>query len=132
MQHGARKDDHLGVEVVYAYPHCPYREVTHAAARKLPAIRKIAELFWPAARRAEWVQIDNLGIEASGLAGRTQIAWDNVSSTTVARSPLGRRTLVIADDRGRRIVVASTLPEFDELSKRVLMETRTPEAVLAA
>jgi hypothetical protein len=104
--------------------------VTHAAARRLPAIRKVAAVLWPAARRAEWVHIDSLGIEAAGLAGETQIPWNDVCSTSVGRSPLGRRTLVITDGKGHRIVVASTLPEFADLSRRVCEEAGTGTAVL--
>ena len=117
--------DDPGVEVVYVYPRCPYREVTHAAARRVPVLRKVAALLWPAARRAEWVHIDSLGIEAAGLAGETQIPWNDVCSTSLGRSPLGRRTLVITDGKGHRIVVASTLPEFADLNRRVTAEAGT-------
>ena len=41
---------------------------------------------------------------------------------SVGRSPLGPRTLVITDGKGHRIVVASTLPEFADLSRRVAAE----------
>lgn len=130
MQGDPVEVDYPGVEVVYEYPRCPYREVTHAAARRLPAIRKVAALLWPAARRAEWVHIDSLGIEAAGLAGETQIPWNDVCTTSVGRSPLGRRTLVITDGKGHRIVVASTLPEFADLSRRVCEEAGTGSAAL--
>jgi hypothetical protein len=130
MQVSHPKVDYPGVEVVYVYPRCPYREVTHAAARRVPVIRKVAALLWPAARRAEWVHIDSLGIEAAGLAGETQIPWNDVCSTTTSRSPLGRQTLVISDGKGHRIVVASTLPEFADLSRRVSEEAGTQIAVV--
>jgi hypothetical protein len=131
MRTGRRCADDPVVEVVYTYPHCPYREVAHAAVRKFPGLGKMAALVWPAATRAEWVQIDTLGIEATTLAGNTHIAWNHVCSTTMSRSPLGRRTLEIADDRGRRIVVASTLPDFADLRDRVSAETHAPHAIAA-
>lgn len=131
MRRAARGADDGNVEIVYTYPHCPYREVAHAAVRRVPGLGRVAARVWPAATRAEWVQVDPLGIEVTTLAGSTHIEWDHVCSTTLSRSPLGRRTLEIADDRGRRIVVASTLPDFADLRDRVSAETHAALPVAA-
>ncbi len=117
------------MEVVYEYPHCPFREVTHTVVRHVPGLRKAAAVLWPAAQRAEWVHIDSLGIEAAGLASHIHIAWDDVSRTSLARSPLGRQTFVVTDGSGQRIVVASTLPEFGEMLERIEAEARVNETV---
>ncbi len=121
--------DDGSVEVVYTYPRCPFREVTHTAARHVPGLRKAAGLLWPAARRAEWVHVDSLGIEAAGLANHNHIAWNDVCSTSIDRTPLGRKTFVVSDAEGHRIVVASTLPEFAELQERVEAEAKLGELI---
>jgi Bacterial PH domain len=103
----------------FAYPHCPFREVTHAAARRAPVIRRIAVGLWPSARRAEQVDISAAGITASGLFGSVAMGWQDVATTRRGRTPSGRRRLVVRTRDGRRLEVASTLPGFERLCAAV-------------
>jgi len=106
------------MEGVYTYPHCPFREVTHAAARRIPALRRIAAVLWPAARRAEWLRVSESAIESCGLGGRSQLRWDEIESVHL-RGKRRRARLVIQAEDGRRIVVAGTMPAFPELADRI-------------
>ena len=81
--------------------------------------RSIARALWPAARRAERVEISDEGIEAWTLVGRTRLAWGDVTDVESSRTLLGRRTLRIHGADGR-IDVAPVLPGYAELESRVL------------
>ena len=69
-------------------------------------------MLWPAATRAERVEVSDEGIEAWTLTGTTRLAWDDVTGVQLARSPLGRRMLRIRGSAGR-IDVARLLPGYD-------------------
>ena len=111
----------------FAFPHCPFREVTHATARRVPGVRAMARLFWPAARRAERVKVDDAGIAAWGLGGETQIAWADVISVEQRRTPLGRESLRVAG-QARRIEIASMMPGFADLVAYVERSAAAPLA----
>jgi hypothetical protein len=100
----------------FAYPHCPFREVTHAAARRAPLARRLAVILWPSARRAEHVQLTPSGLAARGLFGAVEMRWPEIAGARPGRTPSGRRRLVVHTRDGRRLEVASTLPGFDRLS----------------
>ena len=63
----------------FAYPHCPFREVTHAAARRAPLARRLAVILWPSARRAEHVELTTAGIVARGLFGGIEMRWAEIA-----------------------------------------------------
>lgn len=107
----------------FAYPHCPFREVTHAAARRAPLARRLAVILWPSARRAEHVELTTAGIAASGLFGGVEMRWAEIAGARPGRTLSGRRRLVVRTRDGRGLEVASTLPGFDrlctELARRI-------------
>jgi hypothetical protein len=104
---------------VYAFERCPFRDTAHAVADRSSVARHLARALWPAARRAERVEISDKGIAAWTLVGHTQLAWDDVTGVESARTLLGRRTLRIRGSEGR-IDVAPILPGYAELESRVL------------
>ena len=65
---------------VYAFEPCPFRNVTHAAADRIPGLRPLARATWPAARRAERVELTDAGVAASGLTGATTITWGSITA----------------------------------------------------
>jgi len=101
--------------VTFAYPRCPFREVTHAVARRAPFLRRLAVILWPSARRVEHVQLTSAGITARGLFGGVEMRWAEIAAALPGRTPSGRRRLVVRTRDGRRLEVASTLPGFDRL-----------------
>jgi hypothetical protein len=104
---------------VYTYERCPFRNVTHAAADLVPGLRPLARATWPAARRAERVELTEAGIEAQGLAGVARIAWRQIDAVEIVRTPLGRGSLRISGG-GTTIEVAAMMPGFEELRAAVL------------
>ncbi len=69
---GARgPEPHTGTmePAVFEYPPCPLRDASQAVAAAFPPLRAIAALAWPAARRAERVEVSEDGIAARSLAG---------------------------------------------------------------
>jgi len=119
--------DNSRVEGIYTYPRCPFREVAHAATRRLPALRRVSGVLWPAARRAEWLRLTDLQIESRGLAVSDQVRWEEIESVHVLRRGRNARLVIVAED-GRQIVVAGTMPQFGELTNRVgqTLETWSP------
>jgi len=114
---------------VYAFEPCPFRDMAHAVADRSSIARHAANALWPAARRAERVEVSDEGIEAWTLTGSTRLAWDDVTEVESARTPLGRRSLRIRGGGGCIDIVA-ILPGFAELESRVLAG-RVPAAVTA-
>jgi hypothetical protein len=103
---------------VYAFQDCPFRSAAHAVADRSSVVRRAAHALWPAARRAERVEVSDEGIEAWTLTGRTQLAWDDITDVHCERTLLGRETLRIDGPAGR-IHIAPALPRYDELERRV-------------
>jgi hypothetical protein len=103
----------------YAFEHCPIRDMAHSVADRSSAVRLIARALWPAARRAERVELSDEGIEAWTLDGHTRLAWGDVTDVRSARTLFGRRMLQIRGTSGR-IEVAPILPRYEELERRVL------------
>ena len=106
---------------VYSFERCPFRDTAHAVADRSSIVRSVARALWPAARRAERVEISGDGIEAWTLVGQTQLAWGDVTEVQSSRTLLGRRTLRI-HGAGGRIDVAPVMPGYAELESRVLAE----------
>jgi hypothetical protein len=104
---------------VYSFERCPFRDMAHAVADRSSMVRHAARVLWPAARRAERVEISADGIEAWTLTGRARLGWGDVTSVQSTRTLLGRRTLSV---RGAavRIDVAPVLPGYEELERSVL------------
>ena len=103
----------------YAFECCPLRNMAHSVADRSSAVRLVARALWPAARRAERVELSDDAIEAWGLGGQTRLMWRDVTDVRSARTLLGRRTLRIRGTSGR-IDVAPILPRYEELERRVL------------
>ena len=98
---------------VYAFEPCPLRDLAHAVADRSAIVRRVAGALWPAARRAERVELSDDGIAVSCLTGPTFLHWDEIA---LVRSG---RTLQIRGG-GSRIDVASNLPGFDQIERRVI------------
>ena len=106
---------------VYAFERCPLRDIAHAVADRSAIVRHAAGALWPAARRAERVELSDDGIKVWTLTGQTYVAWDDIA---LVRSG---RTLQIRG-AGERIDVAPNLPGFEQIELRV----RARGALLAA
>jgi hypothetical protein len=108
---------HTGVmePAVFEYPRCPLRDASQAVAGALPPLRVVAALAWPAARRADRVEVSEDGIEAWSLAGHDSIAWEDVAAVRRAQTTWGRMTVHVLGQDGSRIEIAETIPGFDEL-----------------
>jgi hypothetical protein len=104
---------------VFAFEHCPLRNATHKVADHSAIVRGTARALWPAARRAERVELSDEAIEVWGLGGHTRLAWCEITRVRSARTLLGRRTLRIRGGRGR-IQIAPILPGYAEIERRVL------------
>jgi hypothetical protein len=113
---------------VYAFEHCPLRDMSHVVADRSVIVRHVARALWPSASRAERVEISSEGIDAWTLVGKTHLDWNEVTDVRSERTLLGRRTLRIRGDHGR-IDVAPLLPGFDKLERSV--RAVCPEAVAA-
>jgi PH (Pleckstrin Homology) domain-containing protein len=101
---------------VFEYPPCPLRDASHAVAAAFPPVRVVAALAWPAARRAERVEVSADGIVARSLAGHHSIAWGDIAAVRRARTTWGRMTVHIIARTGSQIEIAETIPGFDELA----------------
>jgi hypothetical protein len=112
---------------IYAFEHCPFRNAAHAVADRSAVVRSLAHALWPAARRAERVEISDDGIDAWTLTGQTHLAWDEVTTVRSERTFLGRETLRIDGPAGS-IDVAPVLPGYEDLERRV----RAGRALVAA
>ena len=113
---------------VFEYPPCPLRDASQAVAAAFPPLRVVAALAWPAARRAERVEVSADGIAARSLAGHHSIAWGDVAAVRRARTTWGRMTVHIIARTGSQIEIAETIPGFDELAAML----RQPSLRLAA
>ena len=103
---------------VYAFERCPFRDFAHTVADRSSIVRRAAHALWPAARRAERVELSDDGIAAWTLTGCTHIAWSDVTGVGSERGLLGRRTLRIRGRAGR-IEIAPILPGYAEIESRV-------------
>jgi hypothetical protein len=104
---------------VYAFERCPLRDATHAVADRSAVVRAAARTLWPAARRAERVELSADGIAAWSLGGFTRLRWNEITAVRLGRTLLGRRTLRIEGGQGRRMQIAPILPGFAEIERRV-------------
>lgn len=104
---------------VYAFEHCPLRNATHKVADRSALVRATALTLWPAARRAERVELSDDAIEVWGLGGHTRMPFRDVTSVRSSRTLLGRTTLRIRGPQGR-IQIAPILPGYPEIERRVL------------
>jgi hypothetical protein len=104
---------------VYAFEHCPLRNATHAVADRSALLRATARTLWPAARRAERVELSDDGIAAWSLGGFTRLRWDEITAVRLGRTLLGGRTLQIEGGRRRRMEIAPILPGYAEIERRV-------------
>ena len=97
---------------VYAFERCPFRDAAHAVADRSSIVRHAAHALWPAARRAERVELSDEGIDGVDADGTHALAWADVTDVRSERAPLGRRTLRIDGAAGastsRRSCPAST------------------------
>ena len=103
---------------IYAFEPCPFRDAAHALADRSAIVRSAARVLWPAATRAERVEVSDEGIAAWTLTGTTRLAWNDVTDVQLARSPLGRRMLRIRGNEGR-IDVVRLLAGYTALESRV-------------
>lgn len=119
-------DDH----VIFEYERCPLRDRAHAVARVLPFVRPLAGLVWPAARRADRVQLSEDGILARSLSGYARIPWDEVGAVHRSRTTWGRMTVhVVAANPSRQIEITESMPAFDDLVATILHNAGQGEVV---
>ncbi len=103
---------------VFEFENCPLRNATHKVADRSAAFRLVAGQVWPAARRAERVELTDEGIEAWSLSGHTRLAWSEITSVRSYRVPFGRRTLHVRSASGR-IEIAPLLPGYEQIRERI-------------
>jgi hypothetical protein len=103
---------------VYAFEPCPFRDAAHAVADRSTIVRRAVHVLWPAARRAERVELTDEGIDAWTLTGRTHVPWAEVTVVEPARTPMGRPMLRIRGEEAC-IEVLPLLPGFEELESRI-------------
>ncbi len=116
--------------IVYEYEQCPLRDRTQAVARVLPLLRPLAALVWPAARRADRVELSADGVFARSLAGYARIPWDQVQAVHRSRTTWGRMTVhVVATKPNRQIEITQSMPGFDELVRTILHNAHMGEVV---
>jgi len=72
---------------VYAFERCPFRDAAHAVADRSCVARSAARVLWPAATRAERVEVSDEGIEAWTLTRTTNDALEVLRE---AKVPAGR------------------------------------------
>lgn len=104
---------------VLEYPYCPIRSRAQRLANHVRVIRPVAGWLWPAARRADTVELTASGLTARSLSGDTTIAWSDVAAVRRARTTWGRMTMHVVARDGSQIEVAETLPGFTELVRIV-------------
>ena len=75
-------------EVTFEYEYCPLRSRAHRLARMMPPIRALAGMVWPAARRADRIQLTQDGLLARSLSGYVRIGWTR-SVPCIAPAPPG-------------------------------------------
>jgi hypothetical protein len=117
-------------EVTFEYEYCPLRSRAHRLARIMPPIRPLAGMVWPAARRADRIQLTQDGLLARSLSGYVRIGWDEVGAVHRARTTWGRMTVhVVAGNPSRHIELAESMPGFDALVPTILHNARMGEIV---
>ena len=116
--------------ITFEYEHCPLRSRAHRIARVLPPLRPLAGLVWPAARRADRIELSDDGILARSLSGYARIGWDEVGAVHRSRTTWGRMIVnVVAGKPDRQIEIAESMPGFDELVRTILHNAGTGEIV---
>ncbi len=116
--------------VVYEYEHCPLRNRVQSVARVVPPLRPLAGLVWPAARRADRIELSPDGVFARSLTGYARIPWDQVQAVHRSRTTWGRMTVhVVATKPSRQIEIAESMPGFDELVRTILHNAQMGEVV---
>ena len=114
----------------FEYEDCPLRSRAHRLARVIPPIRPLAAALWPAARRADRVELSHDGILARSLAGYARIGWHEVSAVHRSRTTWGRMTVhVVAQRPARQVEIAQSMPGFDDLVRAILHNARMGEVV---
>jgi len=114
----------------FEYEPCPLRSRAHRLARVIPAIRPLAGVLWPAARRADRIELSHDGILARSLAGYARIGWEEVAAVHRSRTTWGRMTVhVVAQRPPRQIEIAQSMPGFDDLVRAILHNARIGEIV---
>ncbi len=115
---------------LFEYPHCPLRRRAHALADRLPVIRPLAGMVWPAARRADRVELAADGVRARALAGFVRIGWDEVTVVRRSRTFTGSVSVAVeARWPRRRIEVVESLPGFEQLVRALREHTGVGEVV---
>jgi hypothetical protein len=116
--------------LTFEYPDCGIRHGVRVFARVLPPVRPLAALFWPAARRADQIELSRDGIFARSLSGYARIGWDEISAVHRARTTWGRMTVhVVAGNPDRQIEITESIPGFDELVRTILANAGVGEVV---
>jgi hypothetical protein len=113
---------------VYEFAHCALRSRVHRVADRAPWVRSVAALLWPAASRADRVELAQDGIRARSLAGFTRIGWDEVALLRRHRTRTGRVTLVI-EGAARSIEISEAIPDFTALARAVHERSGVGEVV---
>ena len=114
----------------FEYPHCPLRRRAHAVADRVPGIRRLAAAVWPAARRADRVELDRDHVWARSLGGFVRIGWEEITTVRRGRTGFGRMTLAVeANGPTRRIEIAESLPGFEQLARLVRERAAVGEIV---
>ena len=105
---------------IFEYRRCGIRKHAHALVSLFPPLGSLAGATWPAARRANQVELSEGGILARSLCGQACIPWDEVTVVRRHRTTMGRVSLMVeADCPARRIEIVESLPGFDELARTV-------------
>jgi hypothetical protein len=116
--------------LTFEYPACRIRRGAHVAARVLPPLRPLAALVWPAARRADQVELSSDGILARSFSGYARIGWAEIAAIHRARTTWGRLTLhVVAVRPSRQIEITESMPGFDELVRTIRANAHVGEVV---
>ncbi|MDX6593202.1 MAG: hypothetical protein QOJ13_2398 [Gaiellales bacterium] len=116
--------------LTFDYPDCGIRRRVRVCARVLPPLRPLAALCWPAARRADHVELSSDGIFARSLSGYARIGWDEVLAIHRARTTWGRMTVhIVANNPRRQIEITESIPGFDQLVRTVVANAGVGEIV---
>ncbi len=103
---------------VYEFEQCPLRDRAHAVADRSALARLVARALWPAARRAERVELSTDAIEAWTLDGPTRLTFAEITSVRPLRTLVSGRVLRI-DGRSGRIEISPTLPGYVDIERSV-------------
>src|SRR5690242_13123355 len=93
-------------------------------------MRRLAGAVWPAARRADRVELDHEHLRARSLTGIVHIRWEEITIVRRSRTGFGRVTLAVeAAAPRRRIEIAESLPGFEQLARQVRERAGVGEVV---